>query len=189
MWQAAQGRPATGRLWRGRGVAGLAGSVISCEFPLERRVGRMTGQTAQPAFALAETGAGGQRGRLVAHVPGVTKIDSLRVAQGHAMAGSAEIVEPIGGEASGIVWAKLREGSGVCGGGPVAYLAPHSQLMGRDCVIGSQAQRTGGVARKSSAGYRRRDRKGGSACLRRSLLLAWARRRSACDTSFCASSR
>ena len=100
--------------------------------------------------AFPETGACSQSRRLMAHIPRVAEIDGLRRPQRHAMAAAAKIVQPIRGEASRVAWTNLRWGSCVRCRGPMARLAAHSELVGDNGIVGSQADRSGGVARKTT---------------------------------------
>src|SRR5579883_2514880 len=85
------------RVRRGR-VALLAGGVIGGQPALDGRMRRMTGEATQTALALSKASGGGERRRLMAHIPGIGKIDGLVGTEGHAMAGAAQSVEFLGGE-------------------------------------------------------------------------------------------
>jgi hypothetical protein len=58
----------------------------------------MAGKAAQPALALAKTSAGDERGRLMAHVPGIGEIHRFIGPKRHAMAEPTEFVQFFRGE-------------------------------------------------------------------------------------------
>ena len=126
----------------GRFVAVLAG-VLAHRLGA---VGVVARQAGEAALAFAETGALGERQRLMAGVPGVIPVRVLAGLGRLAVAVAAEFVEAGSVQHFGLEDVGLGGGLGVVAAGAVAGLASYAELLWLDALRRGQAQGAGGVA-------------------------------------------
>lgn len=81
----------------------------------------------------------------MARVPGVAEVGGLGCARGPAVALSAQFIDGVSGVASGVLGNEARGVAHMIGGGGMAGLAAHAELVGYDRVSLAQLQFNGPV--------------------------------------------
>ena len=139
-----------------RRVALPASRIVSAQLRFERRVRRMTVETAQPAFALAKAPARRQEERLMPRVPGISQARLVRILTRHTMTLAAQCIDLVGRHPARIHRAMPSRLPHMRRRRSVTRFAAHSQLVRNHAVLRRNLQRTRRMARKAAQHRSRR---------------------------------
>ncbi len=82
----------------------------------------------------------------MAGVPGIAEVGGLAGSGGHAVTLAAELIDGVGGVASGILGRLAGGLAGMFAGRSVASFTADAQFVGDDSLVAGKGQRTGGMA-------------------------------------------